>query len=238
MEVRDGERPAWVGIVVLFLLLLLGTATGCYRVPEGKLAIDTVTIDGVPSIDDEDLEERITTRKTKRFVGFVYEYDLFDRYALRRDLARIERYLHARGFYDAEVRVARVVQDGKKVHITIEVAEGRPVTVADVAFEGDEAVESAARDALRAEGSQRRAEKLRQERPVRERVGAFDAAVRIDGLARRPGDIGQWLRLADGEAVCRCLVRELARGDIQSGPTQQARQFETGHDLHGTTSIL
>ncbi len=151
MEVRDGERPAWVGIVVLFLLLLLGTATGCYRVPEGKLAIDTVTIDGVPSIDDEDLEERITTRKTKRFVGFVYEYDLFDRYALRRDLARIERYLHARGFYDAEVRVARVVQDGKKVHITIEVAEGRPVTVADVAFEGDEAVESAARDALRAE---------------------------------------------------------------------------------------
>ncbi len=151
MEVRDGERPAWVGIVVLFLLLLLGTATGCYRVPEGKLAIDTVTIDGVPSIDDEDLEERITTRETKRFVGFVYEYDLFDRYALRRDLARIERYLHARGFYDAEVRVARVVQDGKKVHITIEVAEGRPVTVADVAFEGDEAVESAARDALRAE---------------------------------------------------------------------------------------
>ncbi len=151
MEVRDGERPAWVGIVVLFLLLLLGTATGCYRVPEGKLAIDTVTIDGVPSIDDEDLEERITTRETKRFVGFVYEYDLFDRYALRRDLARIERYLHARGFYDAKVRVARVVQDGKKVHITIEVAEGRPVTVADVAFEGDEAVESAARDALRAE---------------------------------------------------------------------------------------
>ncbi len=151
MEVRDGERPAWVGIVALFLLLLLGTATGCYRVPEGKLAIDTVTIDGVPSIDDEDLEERITTRETKRFVGFVYEYDLFDRYALRRDLARIERYLHARGFYDAKVRVARVVQDGKKVHITIEVAEGRPVTVADVAFEGDEAVESAARDALRAE---------------------------------------------------------------------------------------
>ena len=136
---------------MLFLLLLLGTATGCYRVPDGKLAIDTVTIEGIPDIDDDDLEERITTRKTKRFVGFVYEYDLFDRYALRRDLARIERYLHARGFYDGEVRVARVIQDGKKVHITIEVAEGRPVTVAETSFEGDEALEPQVRDALRAE---------------------------------------------------------------------------------------
>ena len=150
MEVRDDDRPASrVFVVVLFLLL--GTATGCYRVPDGKLAIDTVSIDGVPSIDVEDLEEHITTRKTQRFVGFVYDYDLFDRYALRRDLARIERYLHARGFYDAEVRVARVVQDGKKVHITIEVAEGRPVTVAEVAFEGDDPVERTTRDALRAE---------------------------------------------------------------------------------------
>ncbi len=138
---------------MLFLLLLLGTATGCYRVPDGKLAIDTVTIEGIPNVDDDDLEEHITTRKTKRFVGFVYDYDLFDRYALRRDLARIERYLHARGFYDADVRVARVVPDGKKVHITIEVAEGRPVTVADIAFEGDESLETVVRDALRAEVS-------------------------------------------------------------------------------------
>ncbi|HSO31827.1 MAG TPA: POTRA domain-containing protein [Labilithrix sp.] len=153
MAVRDGDRPTRVGFVLLVMFLLLGTATGCYRVADGKLAIDTVSIEGVPSIDEEDLEEHITARKTKRFVGFVYDYDLFDRYALRRDLARIERYLRARGFYDAEVRVARVVPDGKKVHITIEVSEGRPVTVESVDFEGDEGVEPAVGKLLRAEVS-------------------------------------------------------------------------------------
>jgi outer membrane protein assembly factor BamA len=150
MEVTVGDRPRRVASVGLSLAIVLGASTGCYRVPAGESEVATVKIEGVPSIDEEDLETRITTRAGSRFLFYTYEYERFDRYALRRDLARIERYMHARGFYDAEVRVARVLPDGKKVHITIEVSEGRPVTVDGVTFEGDEAVEQRARDELRA----------------------------------------------------------------------------------------
>ena len=52
--------------------------------------------------------------------------------------------MRARGFYDAIVRVARVVQDGKKVRVTIEVEEGRPVIVEEPEIVGDEAVEARA----------------------------------------------------------------------------------------------
>ena len=149
MDVTVGDRPHRVGLAAVSLAVLLGASTGCYRVPSGKSAVATVEVEGVPSVDVEDLEKRITTREPPSFLGFVYDYELFDRYALRRDLARIERYMRARGFYDAEVRVARVVQDGNKVHITIEVSEGRPVTVDELTFEGDEALDPAARDRLR-----------------------------------------------------------------------------------------
>jgi outer membrane protein assembly factor BamA len=152
MAVTDGGRPRRVAIAGASLAMLLGASTGCYRVPTGKLAIATVELEGAPNIDEEDLEERITTRASKSILGvygFIYEYELFDRYALRRDLARIERYMRARGFYDAEVRVARVVPDGNKVHVTIEVKEGRPVTVGEVVFEGDDLVEPSAREGMR-----------------------------------------------------------------------------------------
>ncbi|MGC4061316.1 MAG: POTRA domain-containing protein, partial [Aquabacterium sp.] len=51
----------------------------------------------------------------------------FDRFALRRDLARIERWLRARGYYEAKVHVARVVTRGDKVDVTVEVEQGEPV---------------------------------------------------------------------------------------------------------------
>lgn len=154
----DDTPPAppvvFVRLCSAVLAILLGASAGCYSVPAGKSAIATVAINGVPSVDHEDLEDRLAERETSRLFGFiygfVYDYDLFDRYALRRDLARIDRYLHARGFYDAQVRVARVVVVGNKVHITIEVSEGRPVTIESIAIEGDESVERAARDRLRA----------------------------------------------------------------------------------------
>jgi outer membrane protein assembly factor BamA len=133
--------------------LVLVTQTGCYRVPPGRSAISTVDINGTKDVDEEDLAEHITTRDTSRFLGIfygvVYDYELFDRYALRRDLARIERYMHARGYYDAVVRVARVIPDDDKVRVTIEVIEGPPIIVESVTIEGDEEVEVRARERLR-----------------------------------------------------------------------------------------
>ncbi|MBX3190839.1 MAG: BamA/TamA family outer membrane protein [Labilithrix sp.] len=133
-------------------LLLLAPLTGCYRVPEGKSAVASVAIEGTPDVDVDDLKERIATRETSRFLGlvygFVYDYELFDRYALRRDLTRIERAMRAKGFYQAAVHVARVVQSGNKVHVTIEVEQGKPVLIDSVTFEGDETLDPAAREEL------------------------------------------------------------------------------------------
>lgn len=151
---RVALRAVGTSIVTLGVLALLAVASlGCYRVPPGKSAISTVEIAGAPDVDTDDLKDRITTRETSRFLGvvygFVYDYELFDRYALRRDLARIERYMRARGFYDAVVHVARVVSDGDKVRVTVEVEEGRPFVIESIAIEGDDAVEKKARDRVR-----------------------------------------------------------------------------------------
>jgi len=147
-----------LGSALPFALIL--SQMGCYRVPEGKSAVSDVVIEGAPGVDHDDLEGRIATRKSPRFLalfpGFVYDYELFDRYALRRDLARVERTMRARGYYDAKVHVARVVQDGNKVTVTIEVEEGPPTLVESVAFAGADPLDaetrariaSAARDVL------------------------------------------------------------------------------------------
>ncbi|MDB4941701.1 MAG: outer membrane protein assembly factor YaeT precursor [Labilithrix sp.] len=128
--------------------------TGCYRVPSGKTAIATVEVVGAASIDHEDLEGRITTRATPEFLGLFYgiyyEYELFDRYALRRDLARVERYMKARGFYEAQVRVARVEPEGNKVHVTIEVTEGPPVLVDVIELPDEASIDEKTRQELRA----------------------------------------------------------------------------------------
>lgn len=151
-----GAAPAAPGatasmriVIGLAFLALLAASTGCYSVPEGRNVISSVAIEGAVEIDKDDLTERIATREAKSFLGFVYDAEPFDRYALRRDLARIERYMRARGFYDAIVRVARVVMDGDKVRVTIEVEEGRPVVVDETAIEGEDKVEARTRERVR-----------------------------------------------------------------------------------------
>jgi len=141
---------------VLGCLLLL-TQAGCYRIPPGKAAIDEVVIEGAPDVDHAELTDRIVTRESpaflgvKAFYGFVYDYEIFDRYALRRDLSRIERTMRARGYYDAKVHVARVTLDGKMVNVNVEVEQGPLVRVGSVSFEGGEGLSSRARRHLERE---------------------------------------------------------------------------------------
>ncbi len=141
-------HPAVAGV-----LLAASFATGCYRVPPGKSAISTVDITGLEEIDSEDLEEHLATRESPRFlglfIGVVYEYETFDRHALQRDLARVERYLRARGYYDARVQAARVVAVKDKVHVVIEVEQGPPTVVDSLVTYGDENAEKDARDEVR-----------------------------------------------------------------------------------------
>ncbi len=166
MSVTGGEGPHQAALVryppryprLLWLLQLLvitgsllgaAASMGCYSVPPGKSAVSTVTIEGADDIDKDDLAERITTREASRFVGFIYSVELFDRYSLRRDLARIERYMRARGFYDAIIHEARVITVGNKVHVTIEVEEGRPVLVDTVEVDGEADLPAKTKDKVR-----------------------------------------------------------------------------------------
>lgn len=108
-------------------------ASGCYRVPAGKRAVAGVAIHGTRGVDVDALEGRIVTRESPRFLGMfagiVYDYELFDPYALRRDLQRIERWLRARGYYDARVHQTRIVERGDEVFVSITVDQGEPVRV-------------------------------------------------------------------------------------------------------------
>lgn len=152
MPPLSGSRPhpLIVSAVALFAL----TASACYRVPEGKSAVDTIDFEGLPDgIEEDDVLDRIATRESSRFLGLfrgvIFEYEVFDQYALRRDLERVERYLRARGFYDAQVYAARVEEKGNKVRVTIGVRQGDPVVVDSVSINEKAPVAAEARTAMK-----------------------------------------------------------------------------------------
>lgn len=123
---------------VLFLVPILAS---CASVPPTRSAIDEVDLQGADRVDEDDVTEKIATEPSPKFLGLfrgvVYDYEIFDRWVLQRDLARIERYYRARGYYDAHVRAGRVIKKPNgHVRVQILVAEGQPVRVQEVLFEG------------------------------------------------------------------------------------------------------
>ncbi|MFO0760551.1 MAG: BamA/TamA family outer membrane protein [Byssovorax sp.] len=98
-------------------------------------------------IDPDAITEKIATVETGRSLGGVLEhvpilsiwdrltvsYHRYDPFVLERDLARVERYYRARGYYEAHARAGRVerVSEGE-VRIEIAVDEGEPVRIDDV----------------------------------------------------------------------------------------------------------
>ncbi len=126
---------------------LAGAASlGCASIPHGAAAVDGVAVEGNHAISDDDIEEKLATTPSERFLsiaprGFIYDYSLFDPHVLQRDLDRVERLYHAKGYYDAHARAGRVIYTSDKhVHVTIEVDEGRPSKIARVDVFGLEAV--------------------------------------------------------------------------------------------------
>lgn len=89
-----------------------------------------VRFSGNDVIEEDEIQERIATRETSRFLGLfpgvLYEYEVFDRYVLERDLKRIERLYQARGYYNARARAARVFYDGRSARVHVIVEEGKP----------------------------------------------------------------------------------------------------------------
>ncbi|WP_257792784.1 MULTISPECIES: outer membrane protein assembly factor [Sorangium] len=125
----------------------------CTRPDLSGCAIEEVSFDGDEVISGDELAERIATAESSHLIGplehvpilsiwdaLTVEYERFDRFVLERDMARIERYYRARGFYNARARAARVQRTGGpgkegRVRVRIVVSEGQPVKIASVDLE-------------------------------------------------------------------------------------------------------
>src|SRR4051812_22161038 len=130
-----------LGLLFVFSFISVLFGTGCTKVPAGRSAVKSVSFTGNDVIDADDLREKLATTSTPKFLGLfrgiVYEYSVFDRFVLERDLQRIERYYRAVGYYHARVRAGRVFFDGQnKVRVDIQIEEGEPVLVGRVDVHG------------------------------------------------------------------------------------------------------
>lgn len=110
----------------------------------GRCIVEEVQIRGNDEVKTGDIEEAIATTETYHLFGGAFrnvpilsildaaalEYERFDSVVLERDLARIERYYKARGFYEARVQASRVSKtpDGR-VRVEIVVEEGKPIMI-------------------------------------------------------------------------------------------------------------
>ncbi|HEX6767158.1 MAG TPA: POTRA domain-containing protein, partial [Polyangiaceae bacterium] len=111
-------------------------------------------ISGNRALDDDEIEAKMASHETPRFLGvipgIIYDYEVFNRYVLEKDLQRIERYYRARGYYRARARAARVVFSGPSARVTIVIDEGQPVLVRRVDIRGLEALDPTIRAEARA----------------------------------------------------------------------------------------
>jgi outer membrane protein assembly factor BamA len=118
------------------------SVSGCTRAPTTRFNLESLKVRGNDNLDDEEIEERIASRETPRFLGlfpgFIYDYEVFNRFVLERDLQRIERLYRSRGYYKARARAARVFRSGSKVRVEIMVDEGKPVLLRRVDLHGVE----------------------------------------------------------------------------------------------------
>ncbi|HEX2670348.1 MAG TPA: POTRA domain-containing protein, partial [Polyangiaceae bacterium] len=136
-------RRAIRALGLLFALSFMSVLfnTGCTKVPDGRSAVKSIDFTGNDVIDADDLREKLATTNTPKFLGLfrgiVYEYSVFDRFVLERDLQRIERYYRAMGYYHARARAGRVFfVESNKVRVDIRIEEGEPVLVGRVDIHG------------------------------------------------------------------------------------------------------
>jgi outer membrane protein assembly factor BamA len=145
-RVSAGLRAAGrLSFFLLFIFVSVLLSTGCTSVPAGRSAVKSVELTGNDALDADDLREKLATTSSPKFLGLfqgvVYDYSVFDRFVLERDLQRIERYYRARGYYQARARAGRVFfVEPNKVRVDIQIEEGEKMLVGRVDVHGLEAL--------------------------------------------------------------------------------------------------
>ncbi|HEY4014975.1 MAG TPA: POTRA domain-containing protein [Polyangiaceae bacterium] len=114
------------------LALLAAVACACSKIPQGRFAVDSVEILNAKQISAGDVEDKISTVESTKFLmlfrGIAYDYAVYDEATLQHDMARIERFYHSKGFFDAQARVAHVIRvSPRHVRVEIVVDEGPPI---------------------------------------------------------------------------------------------------------------
>ena len=140
--------PALAPAVFAILLATIALG-GCVKkdYPAGGSVLSSVEIEtsdgdhAYPGIDLSDLSEQLATAKSPKFLGLwegvAFDYEIYDRNVLARDLARVERYCRARGYYEAKVVAGRVIRiDEHHVRVLVSVAPGQPVVTTTVTVPG------------------------------------------------------------------------------------------------------
>ena len=147
--------------LLLALLAITALELGCAKaIPPGRSAVDTVKIEGNSEISSGDIQDKLATTESSRFLmlfeGVVFDYEVFDRYVLERDLARVERYYRSRGFYEAHARAGRsVTTKSGHVVVTVEVEEGPPTFTRSITIRGVEGLPDDIRAAVTAAATSR-----------------------------------------------------------------------------------
>ncbi|MGA7124430.1 MAG: BamA/TamA family outer membrane protein [Polyangiaceae bacterium] len=138
------------------LILPALTLGACAKLPPGQSATDSVAVLGTNALDEAAVEDKLATVASPKFLGLfqgvVYDYDLFNRANFQRDLARVERYYHERGYYSAHARAGRVITSRPgHVRIEIVVEEGAPTVNRELTLAGIERLDLPLRSALQTE---------------------------------------------------------------------------------------
>jgi outer membrane protein assembly factor BamA len=118
--------------LLALLAFSLVPAFGCQSWPQ-RPVVSKIELSGADDVDTEPLVEGLATAETPLLFGVipgVLEYSTYDPGVLAKDLERAERFLRARGYYEAKVTATRVVHtDEHHVRVEIEVHQGELVKV-------------------------------------------------------------------------------------------------------------
>jgi outer membrane protein assembly complex protein YaeT len=133
----------------LLAILLIATSTAACR-ETGDVQVTSIAFEGANAVQPGELKEILATRES----GFLpwSRKRFFDRPEFDRDVQRIEAFYADRGYPRAKVVGVDVeLNDAKdKVAITVEINEGEPTIVEQVAFDGFENVPADHRERLQA----------------------------------------------------------------------------------------
>src|SRR3954451_21535979 len=121
-----------------FALASLVVSAGCKE--GGTIQVHSLSFQGVKSVDENRLKDALATRQSSKIPWGKKAF--FDRSRFDADLKRIQAFYSDRGFPDARVTGFDVKLNDKqdKVDLTVTIAEGAPVVVKTIDFNGFEVI--------------------------------------------------------------------------------------------------